>query len=79
MNTAIVISIITPFTSTLGVESGLLPQVAAIFLSEILTLNIIQLTDAYGHFRRLCVAPFMQNQDAMNLWFRGEEVELAER
>jgi hypothetical protein len=79
VNTAIVISLITPFTSTLSLDDGLIPQVYAIFFSEILTLNALQLMDGYGHFRRLFMAPFMKNQDAMNLMFRGEEVELAER
>jgi hypothetical protein len=77
--TAIIITLITPFTSTLDLNNGLIPQVYAIFFSEILTMNAKQLLDARGHFKRHVLAPRAQNQDAMNILFRGEEIELAER
>jgi hypothetical protein len=79
VNTAIVITLITPFTSTLAVDHGLIPQVYAIFVSEIITLNAYQLIDPIGHAKRHLLAPRAKNQDAMNLFFEGEEVELAER
>jgi hypothetical protein len=79
VNTAVVITLITPFTSTLEKKGGLIPQVYAIFYAEILTANLIQLLDPVGHIKRHILAPRAMNQDAMNLFFQGEEIELAER
>ena len=78
MNTAIVITVITPFTLTIA-EGGLIQQIYAIFFAEIFTTNIIQLTDPWGHFQRHVLAPRAATQDTMNLCFLGLEVELAER
>eukprot|EP00934_Nitzschia_sp_Nitz4_P002286 Nitzschia sp. Nitz4//scaffold23_size168460//33505//37330//NITZ4_002208-RA/size168460-snap-gene-0.152-mRNA-1//-1//CDS//3329543602//2286//frame0 len=79
VNTAIVITVITPFTHTLAVEEGLIPQIFSIFFAEIVTTNAIQLTDLWGHFQRHILAPRANTQDSMNLCFLGLEVELAER
>jgi hypothetical protein len=79
VNTAIVITFITPFTHTLAAEDGLIPQISAIFFAEIVTTNLIQLTDVWGHFQRHVLAPRMVTQDTMNICFQGLEVELAER
>jgi len=76
VNTAIVISIITPFTSTL---SSLIEQVYALFFAEIVTSNAIQLLDPVGHLQRHFLAPRAKTQDAMNLLFTGTGFELAER
>ena len=78
VNTSIVTTVITPFTNTLAPE-GLISQIAAIFFAEIVTTNVIQLTDVWGHFQRHVMAPRAKTQDAMNRNFRGLEVELAER
>ena len=48
VNTAIVITIITPFTSTLAAENGLITQIAALYFAEIVTTNGIQLADPMG-------------------------------
>jgi len=78
VNTAIVITLITPFTNTLDPE-GLISQIATIFLAEIVTVNVIQLLDVWGHIQRHFLAPRAKTQDAMNQWFKGYDVELAER
>jgi hypothetical protein len=78
VNTAVVITIITPFTHTIA-DRGLIPQICAIFFAEIVTSTLIQLSDAYGHFQRHVLAPRATTQDTINLCFQGLEVELAER
>ena len=79
VNTSIVTTVITPFTHTLEPSPGLISQIAAIFFSEIVTTNVIQLTDVWGHIQRHFLAPRAKTQDTMNLFFKGLEVELAER
>jgi hypothetical protein len=79
VNTSIVITFITPFTQTLTPKPGLISQIAAIFFAEIVTTNVIQLTDVWGHIQRHFLAPRAKTQDAMNRSFKGLEVELAER
>ena len=79
VNTAIVITIITPFTKTLTQVDGLITQISVLFFAEIVTTNLIQLGDPAGHFARHFLAPRAKTQDAMNLSFQGEVVELAER
>lgn len=86
VNTAIIITILTPFTQTIAADPdddygprGLIPQICAIFIAEIFTTNLIQVADPWEHFKRHILAPRANTQDAMNLMFQGSEVELAER
>jgi hypothetical protein len=80
VNTAVVTTILTPFTSTLEVGDGsLLEGVYAIFISEIVTVNLLQLLDISGNISRHILAPRQKNQRDMNLCMRGTEIELAER
>lgn len=79
VNTAVVITIITPFTSTLVTEGGLITQIYALFFTEIFTMNVLQIMDFYGHFMRHFLAPRAKTQDSMNIQMKGLEVELAER
>jgi hypothetical protein len=80
VNTAVVITIITPFTSTLSsATGGLIDQIYAQFFAEIVTTTVIQLVDVYGHFQRHFLAPRAATQDSMNVLMQGTEVELAER
>ena len=73
-------TIITPFTATLFPEAGgLITQIYALFFTEIFTMNVIQLSDPYGHLMRHFLAPRSKTQDEMNLQMKGLEVELAER
>jgi len=78
INTAVITTYITPFTYTL-LPGGLISQIAAIFFAEIITTNVIQLVDVWGHFQRHVMAPRAKTQDAMNRCFQGLQVELAER
>jgi hypothetical protein len=52
VNTAIIISVITPFTSSIQEESGLIPKVYAIFVAELVAINAARLADPLGHFQR---------------------------
>jgi len=79
VNTSIIITVITPFTHTLTPTQGLIAQIAAIFFAEIVTTNVVQLTDVWGHIQRHILAPRAKTQDAMNRLFKGYDVELAER
>jgi hypothetical protein len=77
VNTAVVITLIFPFTST--INGKLIPQIEALFMAEIVTTTVIQLLDPAGHFERHFLAPRAPTQDAMNLKMQGSLVELAER
>jgi hypothetical protein len=72
-NTAVVITIITPFTKTLT-DGALINQIYALFFAEIVTTNAIQLLDPFGHLQRHILAPRAATQDAMNLGFQGQPV-----
>ncbi len=78
VNTAIVITIITPFTDTVA-SGGLIDQIYALFFAEIVTTNAIQLADPIGHIQRHFLAPRAATQDAMNINMQGQVFELAER
>jgi hypothetical protein len=79
VNTAIVITMITPFTKTIDNVGGVIPQIYAIFFADIVTTNAIQLLDPMGHIKRHILAPRATTQDAMNLNMQGQVFELAER
>ena len=78
VNTAVVITIITPFTATLD-SGGLIKQIYALFFAEIFTTNALQLLDPVGHLQRHFLAPRAATQDAMNIQMQGAKFELAER
>jgi hypothetical protein len=78
VNTAVIFTIITPFTSTLS-DGGLIDQIYALFYADIVTTNAIQLLDPIGHFKRHILAPRASTQDAMNLNMQGQAFDLAER
>ncbi len=80
MNTAIVMTLITPFTSTVMPEDdSVLNGVYAILFSEIIVATLIQIIDIGGHFNRHVIAPRMATQEAMNIKMVGTIVDLAER
>jgi len=80
VNTAIVMTIITPFTSTITAgKEHLLYSVYAIFFSEVFTSSIIQVLDIGGFVQRHFSAPRAPNQERMNMCFRGTDYDLAER
>lgn len=83
VNTAVVLTIITPFTSIVnsaGTPDGsLINKVRALFFAEIVTTTVIQLVDPVGHIQRHFLAPRATTQDAMNINMQGQPFELAER
>ena len=50
-----------------------------LFFSEIITINLCQLLDPFGHIERHILAPRAATQDAMNVKMQGQIFELAER
>ena len=78
--TAIVITIITPFTSTIsnGPEH-LLQSIYVIFFADLITTNVMQLVDPVGNFKRHYLAPRAGSQERMNLLMSGTEYTIAER
>eukprot|EP00557_Chaetoceros_sp_GSL56_P013206 CAMPEP_0176482786 /NCGR_PEP_ID=MMETSP0200_2-20121128/3563_1 /TAXON_ID=947934 /ORGANISM="Chaetoceros sp., Strain GSL56" /LENGTH=1152 /DNA_ID=CAMNT_0017879129 /DNA_START=57 /DNA_END=3516 /DNA_ORIENTATION=+ len=80
VNSAVIILIITPYTSTtLGRNNDLLAGVYNVFFAEIVTSTILQLLDIGENFKRHIMAPRAKSQEAMNLNMRGTEIFLAER
>lgn len=80
INTAIIVTLVTPFTSTLGSGTDdLIDGVKDIFVAEIVTSNIIKFMDLSGLFQRHYLAPRAQSQEEMNSCMRGEVWYLAER
>jgi len=80
INTAIIVTMITPFTSTLsGGDDNLLNGIREIFVAEIVTSNLIKLVDPTGLVERHYFAPRASSQEEMNSHMRGEEWHLAER
>ncbi|KAL7539204.1 hypothetical protein ACHAXR_009091 [Thalassiosira sp. AJA248-18] len=78
--TAIVITIITPFTSTItnGPEH-LLQSIYVIFFADLVTTNVLQLVDPVSNFKRHFLAPRAGSQERMNLLMGGTEYTIAER
>lgn len=80
VNSAVIILIITPYTSTtLGRNNDLLAGVYNVFFAEIVTSTILQLLDIGENVKRHIIAPRAKSQEAMNLNMRGSEIFLAER
>jgi hypothetical protein len=78
VNTAVVITLITPFRRTLS-DDGLIEKVYALFYADVTTTNALQFLDIGGHLNRHIFAPRATTQDAMNLNMQGAQYELAER
>mmetsp|Transcript_31652 Transcript_31652/g.42181 ORF Transcript_31652/g.42181 Transcript_31652/m.42181 type:complete len:399 (+) Transcript_31652:147-1343(+) len=80
VNTAIIITIVTPFMSTLEPDyHGLISTIYTIFFAEIITVNVLQVGDLWGHFQRHVLAPRCRTQENMNMKMIGQSYELAER
>lgn len=78
--TAIVITIITPFTSTITPgQDHLLQSIWIIFFADLVTSNILQLADPVSNFKRHYLAPRAKSQERMNLLMSGTEYTIAER
>lgn len=80
VNTAIVTTLILPFTDTAGEGKGfLINSVWAIFITEMLLNPLISVSDSWGNIQRHFFGPRAPDQQRMNLNFRGGHVDLAER
>lgn len=80
INTAIIVTLVTPFSSTLGSGTDdLIDGVKDIFVAEIVFSGIIKFVDPSGLFQRHYLAPRAQSQEEMNSYMKGEEWYLAER
>lgn len=78
--TAIVITIITPFTSTITNGSEhLLQSIWLIFFADLVTSNVLQISDPVSNFKRHFLAPRAKSQERMNLLMSGTEYTIAER
>ncbi|KAL3827557.1 hypothetical protein ACHAXA_002054 [Cyclostephanos tholiformis] len=78
--TAVIITIITPFTSTItnGPEH-LIQSIYTIFLADLVTSNVLQLADIPSNFNRHFLAPRARSQERMNLLMSGTDYSIAER
>lgn len=80
VNTAIITTIIKPFTSTIAVgEAALIPAVYAVLKAEIVTAPVLHMCDIVGQVKRFILAPRAANQAAMNSYFRGSIQNLGEK
>lgn len=78
--TAIIITIIVPFTYTLGSRpEDLLEHVFAIFYYDLILSNAVQILDPLGNMQRHFLAPRAASQERMNLLMGGTEYFIAER
>lgn len=75
VNTAFLIKIITPWTSTLSDDDrDVLPQINAILWTELWLVPLLRLLDLYGNFQKHVLAPRSRTQELMNLNFQGTKV-----
>lgn len=77
-SSAIVLSLIIPFTSTIT-NNQLLKKIYSIFFTEIIYTPVSQLSDFAGQFYRHYQAPRAKNDRQMKLCFQGTSYSLAER
>lgn len=80
INTAIITTIITPFTTTVSdAPKNVIASVYTIYFTELVKMPLIQLSDVMGNLKRHILAPRAPDQRRMNLNFLGTHYELAER
>lgn len=78
--TAIVITIITPFMSTLtNGPDHLLQSIWLIFFADLVTSTALQIMDPVSNFKRHFLAPRAKSQERMNLLMSGTDYTIAER
>jgi len=80
VNTAIVPTVIKPFTATISKDkAALIPAIYAVLKAEIVTAPILHMCDIVGNAKRFLLAPHAANQAAMNSYFRGSIQNLGEK
>lgn len=77
-NTAVIYSIINPFTDTLQNGDYLLTSVFTMFYFDLLLTPGLGLSDLVGNFKRHYLAPRAPNQRIMNLNFKASEYDIGE-
>lgn len=80
VNTAIIISVITPFADTINSgKKSLISSLQAIFITEMIKRPLIQYIDYMGIFNRHILGPRAVDQRRMNAHFQGALFELEEK
>jgi len=80
VNTALLVKLLTPWTSTLSdARQDVLPQVNALLWSELWLVPLLRLSDLFGNFKKHVLAPRSRTQEEMNLNFQGTKYNLGER
>ena len=80
VNTALILSLATPFTYSLGAaENDLIPSIYQVFFAEIATAPSLNILDISGHINRHILAPRANTQEEINGCFQGTSYELADR
>jgi len=80
VNTALLVKLLTPWTSTLSdARQDVLPQVNALLWSELWLVPLLRLGDLFGNFKKHVLAPRSRTQEEMNLNFQGTKYNLGER
>lgn len=80
VNTAIVTTVIKPFTATISEDAAaLIPAVYAVLKAEIVTAPILHMLDIVSQIKRHVLAPRAQNMTHMVSYFRGSKQNLGEK
>jgi len=80
VNTAIIISVITPFADTINAgNKSLISSLQAIFITEMIKRPLIQYIDYMGILNRHILGPRAVDQRRMNAHFQGALFELEEK
>ena len=80
VNTALILSLATPFTHSLGMEeTDLIPSIYKVFFAELFTAPSLNVLDISGHISRHFNAPRAETQEEVNACFLGTDYELADR
>lgn len=78
-NTAIVTTVITPFTDTIQSGEYLIEWVYAMFLFDLWLTPVLQLSDIWGNICRHYFGPRANTQTKMNLNFKASTYDIGER
>ena len=76
VNTAIITTYITPFTDTLQDGSYLIDSIYVLFMVELLSRPLLQLSDIRGNLNRHYFGPRELDQRRMNLKFQGSTYDI---
>jgi len=78
-NTAIITHIITPFVETLQDGNFLIDSIYVLFMVDLLSKPLLQLSDLFGNLNRHYFGPREPDQRRMNLKFQGAAYDIGER